>query len=166
MADEGTITTSDGRTVGYVDYGGPEGATAVLWSHGGPGSRMEPAALAPDAAAAGFRVVGIDRPGYGLSAPQPGRSSAGSVPDRVAVPDHLGIDSFVTVGVSTGGAYALALAATHPDRVLGVLACCALTDMRWAEGRELIPGPPTHGIWDSPDRDTALAIATEVFGED
>lgn len=165
MPSEGTIKANDGRSVGFKDYG-PDGATPVLWCHGGPGSRMEPSGLAPDAGAAGFRVVGIDRPGYGLSTPLPGRSIADWVPDGIAVADHLGIDRFVAVGVSTGGAYALALAANHPDRVLGVLACCALTDMQWKEGRELIPGPPTHGIWDAPDRDTALAVATDVFGDD
>ena len=62
MAGEGTIGVADGRTVGFYDYG-PDDATAVLWCHGGPGSRMEPAAVAPEAAAAGYRIVGIDRPG-------------------------------------------------------------------------------------------------------
>jgi hypothetical protein len=38
--------------------------------------------------------------------------------------------------------------------------------MQWEEGRELIPGPATHGVWDSPDRETALAVATEVMGAD
>lgn len=70
------------------------------------------------------------------------------------------------MGVSTGGAYALAIAALHPDRVIGVIACCALTDMQWEDGRELIPGPATHGIWDAPDRETALGIAAGMFGED
>src|SRR5215510_4581611 len=107
MAGEGTITVSGGRAVGFKDYG-PEDGTPVLWCHGGPGSRMEPSMAAVEAAAAGFRVVGIDRPGYGLSTPLPGRSIADWVPDGIAVADHLGIDRFITVGVSTGGAYALA----------------------------------------------------------
>ena len=68
----------------------------------------------------------------------PGRSIADWVPDGLAVADHLGIERFVAVGVSTGGAYSLALAANAPDRVLGVVACCALTDMRWAEGKAKI----------------------------
>ena len=38
--------------------------------------------------------------------------------------------------------------------------------MQWKAGRELIPGPATHGIWDAPDRESALEIATETFGED
>ena len=103
----------------------PRARTAVLWCHGGPGSRLEPAALAPAAAEAGLRIIGIDRPGYGLSSPNPERTIADWVPDGLAVADALGIDQFVTVGCSTGGAYALALAALVPARVLGVVACCA-----------------------------------------
>jgi pimeloyl-ACP methyl ester carboxylesterase len=160
-----TLSLPDGRTAGYADYGSA-GGTAVLWCHGGPGSRLEPAAFAPSAAEAGLRIIGIDRPGYGLSSPNPGRTIADWVPDGLAVADALGIDRFVTVGCSTGGAYALALAALAPERVLGVVPCCALTDMRWAEGRATMSGPATVGIWDAPDRDAAMALALETFGED
>ncbi|HKY13828.1 MAG TPA: alpha/beta hydrolase, partial [Microthrixaceae bacterium] len=126
---EGVFERSDGRDVGWADHGEP-GDTAVLWCHGGPGSRHEPAYVAGRARAAGLRLVGIDRPGYGWSDPRPGRTIAGWVPDGIAVADELGIDTFLTIGVSTGGAYSLALAAMHPDRVSGVVACCAMTDMR------------------------------------
>jgi len=156
---------ADGRTVGLVDLG-PADATAVLWCHGGPGSRLEPAAMAPAMVAAGLRVVGIDRPGYGLSTTRPGRTIAEWAPDGLAVADHLGIERFVAVGVSTGGAYALALAALAPERVIGVVVCCALSDMRWAEGKALMGTGRTDEIWDAPDRDAALAIATDVFGAD
>lgn len=54
---DGAITTGDGRTVGFADYGSPD-----------------------------------------------------------------------QVGVSTGGAYALAMASQSP-RVMGAVACCAVTDM-------------------------------------
>jgi pimeloyl-ACP methyl ester carboxylesterase len=160
-----TLSLPDGRTVGFVDYG-PEDGTAVLWCHGGPGSRLEPAAFASDAAEAGLRIVGIDRPGYGFSSPKPDRSIADWVPDGLAVADALGIDRFVTVGCSTGGAYALALAAMAPARVIGVVACCALTDMRWAPGRATMSGPASIGIWEASSRDAAMAIALETFGED
>ena len=81
--------------------------TAVLWCHGGPGSRLEPAAFAPDAAKAGFEYIGIDRPGYGCRRrsrsgrsltgcptawPSPTRStSIGSSPSGVqrVAPTHL-----------------------------------------------------------------------------
>ena len=77
-------------------------ADAVLWCHGGPGCRLDPAYLAEAATAARLRLVGIDRPGYGRSDPEPGRTIAGWVPDALAVADHLGIDRFLIVGLSTG----------------------------------------------------------------
>jgi pimeloyl-ACP methyl ester carboxylesterase len=159
-----TIRLSDGRPVGFADYGPPV-ATAVLWCHGGPGSRLEPAYLQSEAVAAGLRIVGIDRPGYGLSPPQSGRTIADWVPEALAVADHLGINTFVTVGTSTGGAYALALAALAPDRVLGLVACCAVTDMRWPAGRATMSAPHAHAVWDAPDRAAALAAAVDAHGE-
>jgi pimeloyl-ACP methyl ester carboxylesterase len=158
------IRLGDGRVVGFADYG-PAAATAVLWCHGGPGSRLEPAPLAAQAARAGLRIIGIDRPGYGLSAPQPGRTIAGWAPEALAVADHLGIGQFAAVGTSTGGAYALALAARCPDRVLGVVACCAMTDMRWAEGRATMSRPHARAVWEAPGRAAAIAAATEAHGE-
>jgi pimeloyl-ACP methyl ester carboxylesterase len=165
MPDTHTLKVADGRTVGYVDYG-PSNGAAVLWCHGGPGSRMEAAALAPITANAGFRVIGIDRPGYGKSTPQPGRSIADWVPDGLAVADALALDAFTTVGCSTGGAYALALAARAPQRVRAVVACCALTDMRWREGKALMTAPAVTGIWSARDRKAALAVATDIMGAD
>jgi pimeloyl-ACP methyl ester carboxylesterase len=124
-----TICVASGRTLGFAEHGS-SGDTAVIWCHGGPGNRLAPAYVAPAAVDAGLRLVGIDRPGYGLSTAQPGRTIGGWVPEVLAIADHLGIDRFVTVGTSTRGAYALAVAALAPDRVLGVVPCCAMTDMR------------------------------------
>jgi pimeloyl-ACP methyl ester carboxylesterase len=161
---DGTIELGDGRTVGYADHGVP-GDVPVLWCHGGPGSRLEPAHLVDDARAAGLRLVGIDRPGYGLSTPHPGRTIAGWIPEALAVADHLDLDRFVAVGVSTGGSYALALAALVPDRVLGAVACCAITDMRHEPARATMSAPHALAVWDAPDRDAAIAAATEAHGE-
>jgi pimeloyl-ACP methyl ester carboxylesterase len=61
---DATIELADGRSVGFATCGQPEG-TPVLWCHGGPGSRMEPAHLRAEAAEARLWLVGIDRPGYG-----------------------------------------------------------------------------------------------------
>lgn len=159
------LALQDGREVGFVDYGRSED-TAVMWCHGGPGSRLEPAQLAPNAVAAGLRIIGVDRPGYGLSTPQPGRTIGGWVSDALAVADHLVIDRFVTVGVSTGGAYALAAAALAPDRVIGVVACCSMTDMRCAQCRSTMSKAHVLAVWDAGDREAALAAAVAAHGED
>lgn len=156
----GTITTNDGRTVGYADFGTRD-QTAVVWCHGGPGNRFEPAIAAEAASRAGLRLIGIDRPGYGRSTPQPGRTIGGWVADALAVVDCLGIDRFVAAGVSTGGAYALALAARSP-RVIGAIPCCAVSDMRWAEGKAM--NVDCHPVWNARSRDEALEIGTAMFG--
>lgn len=157
----GTITTRDDRTVGYADFGRPD-QMAVIWCHGGPGNRLEPGFVAEAAAHAELRLIGIDRPGYGYSTPHPGRTIGGWVPDAIAVADHLGIDRFAVVGVSTGGAYALALAASS-SRVLAAVACCAVSDMRWVEGKVMTVG--CHPVWTARSRNEALAITNVLFGE-
>src|SRR5215218_5918013 len=165
MSTARTLTMPDGRTVGYADFG-PADGTPVIWCHGGPGSRLEPTQVATEAAAAGFRLIGVDRPGYGLSTPWPERSIAGWVPDGLAVLDALDVERCIAVGVSTGGAYSLALAVAASTRITGVIACCALTDMRWPEGRRLADSPMTTGVWDAPDREAAIAYAVQAVGED
>jgi pimeloyl-ACP methyl ester carboxylesterase len=157
----GTLTMSDGRIVGFADYGSPD-RTAVVWCHGGPGSRLEPSIVAAAAARDGIRLIGIDRPGYGHSTPQPGRTIGGWVPDALAVADRLDIDRFLAFGVSTGGAYALALA-SRSSRVIGAVACCAVSDMRWAEGKAM--NVCCHAFWNARDRDDACAIGVDTFGQ-
>src|SRR6266545_3364849 len=102
MNDSLSVTVAGGRTVGYADYG-PADGFPVLNCHGGPGSRLEPKSGAAAAGEVGLRTIGIDRPGYGLSTPLPGRSIADWVPDALAVLDTLGVERCVAVGVSTGG---------------------------------------------------------------
>ena len=162
---DGTVEVADGRSIGFATFGRSDGVP-VVWCHGGPGSRLEPAPSGDAAEAAGLRLVGIDRPGYGLSTPSPGRTIASWVPDALAVADHLALDRFYTVGVSTGGAYALALAALASERVLGVVACSAMTDMRDGPARSTMAAGICHALWDAPDRAAAMAAAVAMFGED
>jgi pimeloyl-ACP methyl ester carboxylesterase len=118
-----TITLADGRTVAYCEWGGPSGHPVVLL-HGGPGSRL----LCPDedaTAAAGVRLLTVDRPGYGGSDARPDPSLPGWADDLQTLADRLGLERFAVVGYSAGGGYALACAATMPGRVSAVgLACC------------------------------------------
>lgn len=153
----------DGRTIAFSDYG-PEDGVPVLWNHGGPGSRLEPQLAAKAARAAGLRLIGIDRPGYGGSTPLPGRSIGGWAADALAVADALELKEFMVVGVSTGGAYAVATAAAAPERVIGLVTACAMTDQQWAADHASMPG--NAPIWGQKDRAGAIAIAREEFGDD
>ena len=165
---DGSFSRPSGRTLTYTDFGDVDdpGATAVLWSHGGPGCRREPGYVAERARQAGLRLIGMDRPGYGGSDLDVGRTIADGAQDLIALADHLGIDGFATVGVSTGGAYALAVAALAPERVLVAVPTCAMTDMRDETARATMSRPHAQAVWDAPDRDAAIAAAVASHGLD
>jgi pimeloyl-ACP methyl ester carboxylesterase len=120
---DATMTLADGRALAWCEWGDPTGFP-VLLLHGGPGSRL----LCPDedaTAAAGVRLLTVDRPGYGGSDPRPDPTVAGWAEDAQALTDRLGLDRFAVIGFSAGGGYALACAARMPGRVSAVgLACC------------------------------------------
>jgi pimeloyl-ACP methyl ester carboxylesterase len=116
---EGTLTTSDGRTLTYVARGAENGFPVIL-SHGTPGSRL---ARHPDPGLYerhGVTAVAYDRPGYGRSDPQPGRSVADATADIAAIADELGFQRFAVVGGSGGAPHALACGALLTDRVVRV----------------------------------------------
>ena len=73
---------------------------------------------------------------------------------------------FLAVGVSTGGAYALALAALAPDRVRGVVTCCAMSDMRHQPSRDTMSKLHCHDVWNAVDRTAAIEAARAGFGDD
>src|SRR3954452_15297076 len=59
---EGTLELDDGRALGYAEYGQPDGAP-IVYLHGMPGSRLDPAALDEEYRQLGARVVALERPG-------------------------------------------------------------------------------------------------------
>jgi pimeloyl-ACP methyl ester carboxylesterase len=158
------IKSEDGRCLSFADFGKPDDI-AVLCCHGGPGSRLGLQSIAGQAIEKGFRLIGIDRPGYGESSVNPGRSICDWTEDALAIADHLGVHKFLTVGLSTGGSYALATAAVASTRVMGVLVGCGMSDMRWASNVEEARMKGAEAIWQAADRDEAIAIALEQFGE-
>ena len=113
---ERRLTLADGRDLCFAEFGAPHGR-AVLYCHGFPGSRLEPAFAHPIAASVGARLVCADRPGMGCSDPHPGRDLLAWTHDAEALVDHLGLGSFSVLGVSGGAPYALACAYRLADRV-------------------------------------------------
>jgi pimeloyl-ACP methyl ester carboxylesterase len=106
-----TIETPDGRRVGVAEFGAPDGPV-VLLVHRSPGSRLldpDPAATA----AAGVRLVCVDRPGYGASDPVAAPARAAAADDVEAVVGALDLVDVALVGWSGGGQFAVE-AATRP----------------------------------------------------
>ena len=157
------VSVNDQHVISFEDYGEP-GFDPVVVCHGGPGSRL----LAPPAIKAyqdaGFRPIGIDRPGYGDSSPRPGRLIGDWAADGLAVVDHLGLQHFYVHGSSTGASYALALAAAAPDRVVGVVISCGMSDQRWAAEVDDARMDLADDFWFARDRDAAIAAAESLYG--
>lgn len=108
----------DVRTLRVRQAGDPAGSP-VVYFHGTPGSRLEPAFGDAVAAENHVRLVSFDRPGYGGSAPAP-FSLASIAHDTHVVADSLGLDRFATLGQSGGGPFALAAATVGGGRVTRV----------------------------------------------
>jgi pimeloyl-ACP methyl ester carboxylesterase len=109
----------DGREL-CVESGGDPHGRAVLVHDGTPNSRHLYPPLLADAERDGIRLLSYDRPGYGRSTAQPGRSVADCANDVRAIASALGIHRMGVWGISGGGPHALACAALLPDLVCAV----------------------------------------------
>ena len=113
------VTLADGLSLRVVEAGMPAGRPVIL-AHGWGGCVYSYLEMIPALADAGYRVLAIDLPGFGLS-------------DKPASPDvytldamsrivgetvtRLGVDRFAFVGHSMGGAIGLSLARQRNTRV-------------------------------------------------
>ena len=113
------ITLPDGRTLGYAEYGHPNGKV-VFFLHGQPGNRL----FHPNPEItyqAGIRLIVPDRPGYGLSSFAPQRRLIDWPQDLHQLSRHLKADRYGIIGFSAGGPYALACGAVFPQNVSRLL---------------------------------------------
>jgi pimeloyl-ACP methyl ester carboxylesterase len=135
---EHRFTMPDGRTVAIAEWGDPAGIP-VFDIDGTPGGRIgwwkDPTIYAR----LGIRRLTVDRPGYGESTRQPGRTVAAFVADMSVVADELSLGRFVVTGGSGGGPHALGLAALLPDRVIRCLAAVSVAPYD-AEGLDWFAG--------------------------
>jgi pimeloyl-ACP methyl ester carboxylesterase len=115
MTSNNQTRLPDGRALGYAEYGDPEGR-AVLFFPGAPSSRLLHPPEEPTRAL-GVRLIAVERPGFGLSDFQPGRTLLDWPDDVIAFADALRLDRFPVVGISAGGPYAAACAYRIPQRV-------------------------------------------------
>jgi pimeloyl-ACP methyl ester carboxylesterase len=148
-----TIDAPDGRRIAVAEFGSPDGPVVVLL-HRSPGSRLldpDPAATA----AAGVRLVCVDRPGYGATDPVLAPTRAAAADDLEVVVAALGLDDVALVGWSGGGQFAVEAAARAGVRArsLTLLATPGpYYEVPWAMPPELVelcdrvPEDPAAGL--------------------
>ena len=122
---ERVIQSADGRALAVTESGDLDGYP-VLVHMGTPNSRRLYGRNVSDAAARGLRLISYDRPGYGGSTAQPGRSVADCAADVRAICAALGIGRLAMWGISGGGPHVLACAALLPDLAASVASLASL----------------------------------------
>jgi pimeloyl-ACP methyl ester carboxylesterase len=127
-----TIPLKDGRKIGYIEYGDPDGFP-VMFFHGTPGSRLIFLEDDETSRELGIRLISLDRPGFGISTPKPNRTVLDWAEDVKEVADYLSVDKFAIIGVSGGGAFAAACAYKLADRVTTAALVSSTTP--WENGK-------------------------------
>ena len=107
--EDNVLRLTDGRRLGYAEYGDPDG-WPLMFFHGTPGSRVMARFAASRAREMGVRLIAPERPGFGLSDVQPQRRLLDWVEDIRELADALSLDRFAVAGVSGGGPYVAACA--------------------------------------------------------
>jgi len=111
------MTLQDGRLLGYADTG-PRSGTPLFLMHPSTGSRLH---HHPDETILfenKIRLITPDRPGFGLSDPNPTASILNYADDLCELADNLGLDKFSLTSYGGGAPYALACSVTLSQRVL------------------------------------------------
>jgi pimeloyl-ACP methyl ester carboxylesterase len=148
-----TLALPDGRLLGFSQHGDPDGVP-IFYMHGNPGSRRDAEMLGDvDFSALGVRFIAVDRPGIGLSSFQPARTLGAWPTDVAALADALRIDRFAVMGISAGGASALAVAHALPRRVTALTIVSGLAPLNAVPGASSTMGPSrtymslAHSSW-------------------
>jgi pimeloyl-ACP methyl ester carboxylesterase len=137
----GSIRLADGRRIAVSELGS-RGGLPVLYLHGAIGTPLRPTPeLLATVERLKLRWLAVQRPGFGGSSPDPGRSLLRFAGDVDELADGLGLGHLAVLGVSAGGPYALACAHALPDRVAAVTVCSSLS-----------PGAPPHAVPGVPAR--------------
>lgn len=130
---------------------GPANGQTVFWQHG---HNFYSEAYGPTfaaLAAAGFRVLAVDRIGYGKSSKPLITYNFNFVATNMkALMDHLGVEKVAAVGHSMGGMVMSRFAMQYPDSLTHVVMVnqIGLTDNRssrpWSDPYASDPGVPTY----------------------
>ncbi|HEX3266310.1 MAG TPA: alpha/beta hydrolase, partial [Candidatus Limnocylindrales bacterium] len=164
-----SVVLGDGRTLEYWEGGDPHGR-AVIWQPGTPVTRVLGRWGHDAAVAAGVRLIGLNRPGYGGSSLRPGAPSLLAVGrDTIELARLLRIPEFAVFGCSGGGPFAAATAVAGREAVRAVGLVGAIGPWRLLEGPDANPADRAClALQDSGDAaaawDCMFAMAVEERG--
>jgi len=127
------VSRGDGSVIAVEVAGKPDGVP-VLLCHGLADSRLSAHQFAHVAAELGLRVIAPDRPGSGGSDPRRLLRLADWAQDAALVLDAMEVESAAVAGISAGGPFAAACAATIPGRVRSLILISALGPPVWPIG--------------------------------
>ncbi len=120
-----TLMTADGRRYDWIEFGDSAGRPC-LYLPMDYGLIRWPRQAEMAAVRRGIRVIVPIRAGYGYSSPMPHTSLSyveATSADLLGLLDHLGIHSSAILPIGADLRFALALAASAPDRITGILGC-------------------------------------------
>ena len=106
MDTEKTIILSDGRILGYAEYGDSLGFP-MFYFHGGQESRLSSQFMDSTTIKLNIRLICPDRPGIGLSTFQANRTFLNWANDIAQLADSLGLVKYSVVGLSGGAPHVL-----------------------------------------------------------
>lgn len=116
MQTDKTIKLSDGRVLGYAEYGDSNGYS-VFYFHGGQESRLSSKFMDSTANRLNIRIISPDRPGIGLSTFQANRRFLGWGNDIAQMAGLLEISRYSIFGLSGGAPHVLASICSDSSRI-------------------------------------------------
>ena len=129
MQTDKTIMLSDGRNLGYAEYGDSSGFP-VFYFHGGQESRLSSMFMDSTAENLDIRIISPDRPGIGISTFQDNRQFLDWGNDIAQLADSLGLVKYSVFGLSGGAPHVLA---------------CILADSSRIENASIVSGATPYG---------------------
>lgn len=119
------IQLKNQRHLAYREIGNPNGIP-ILFFHGFPGSSVQAAVVPVKSAYDQFRVIAVDRPGFGHSDHDPERTHLSFAQDLKELLTAIEVPKVHLLSVSGGTPYAFAAASVLQDAALSLNSVCGL----------------------------------------
>ena len=131
----GKTKLANGRSLGWAEWGDERGRPVLLFPGAGTSASLGFGVEVLDRLE--VRLIGVDRPGLGLSDPSPGRTLLDWADDVAALIEARKLGPTPAIGFSQGGPFALACAAVGVVRAVAIVS--GSDELAAPELRERLP---------------------------